>query len=196
MLAPCSCGTAGSRGPGLHLAAGTGPRWTSGAAAPGTAGETWAAGTRPPWGPSQGMRAAAAQALGCAGGQGLAARSCLEKGRKVIRRAAGARGRKERAEEIRRLEGLVGRARPWEGRGGNFERDPSPLNKSRHEGKDFVMIIATTEASIIIATICPVFICASAGVSFFFFFFFTYFTYKEILYIFFQLYFMAVVSKK
>lgn len=41
------------------------------------------------------------------------------------------------------------------------------------------MIIATTEASIIIATICPVFICASAGVSLFFFFF-TYFTYKEI----------------
>lgn len=58
------------------------------------------------------------------------------------------------------------------------------------------MIIATTEASIIIATICPVFICASAGVSFFFFFFLRILHTRKFLYIFFQLYFMAVVSKK
>ena len=64
-------------------------------------------------------------------------------------------------------------------------------------GKDFIMIIsiATTEASIIIATICPVFICASAGVSFLFFVLHILHT-RKFLYIFFQLYFMAVVSKK
>ena len=58
-----------------------------------------------------------------------------------------------------------------------------------------IISIATTEASIIIATICPVFICASAGVSFLFFVLHILHT-RKFLYIFFQLYFMAVVSKK
>ena len=57
-----------------------------------------------------------------------------------------------------------------------------------------IISIATTEASIIIATICPVFICASAGVRFFFFLHILHT--RKFLYIFFQLYFMAVVSKK
>lgn len=70
LLASCSCGTVTPTALGARVstrAAAGSARVGLGAAAPGTAGEAWAAGTRPPWGPSQGTRAAAAQALGCAG---------------------------------------------------------------------------------------------------------------------------------
>jgi len=97
LLASCTCGTVTPTALGARVstpaAAGT-ARVGLGAAAPGTAGEARAAGTRPPQGPSQGTRAAAAQALG-----GARARDSQwglpGKGAQATRGAAEARGRKE-----------------------------------------------------------------------------------------------------
>lgn len=142
-------------------------------------------GDEAPWEPVAGDAGGSCSGAGVRGGARDSPRGAAW--RRGARYKEGGGGQRERKESGQRrfgdLKGSWGRVH---GRRGGEEiskkRDPSRLNKSRHEGKDFVMIIATTEASIIIATICPVFICASAGVSLFFFYvfyiqnFFTYFS--------------------